>query len=173
MYEQYASPYTKESRFAGWSMTKTVTSALVGIRAGQGKASIDDKGAAIAPEWGHDANDTRAELSVSTLLRMSSGLEFAEVYSKLSVTDVAAMLFQHHDSGEYAAASRQAHPADTHWAYSSGTTNLLSRYLRSTFANDGGDEAYWQFPYRALFAPLGMYSAVMEVRPLRRCRLRC
>ena len=44
-------------------------------------------------------------------------------------------------------------------AYSSGTSNLLARLLRSTFATD---EEYWAFPRQALYEPLGMDSALME-----------
>ena len=45
------------------------------------------------------------------------------------------------------------------WSYSSGTTNILSRILRHAI-ND--DQDYWAFPTRALFAPLGMTTAVLE-----------
>ena len=90
------------------------------------------------------------------------------MYSKFSVTDVAAMLFKHNDAGAFAAASKHEHPIDTRWAYSSGTTNLLSRYLRNTFKDNGGDAAYWTFPYQHLFSKVGMNSMVLEVR--QQCR---
>lgn len=89
---------------------------------------------------------------------------YAQVYSKFTVTDVAAMLFQQNNAAAFAAASKHDHPIDTRWAYSSGTTNILSRYLRNTFSEAGGDAAYWRFPYQHLFSKVGMYSMILEVR---------
>ena len=46
------------------------------------------------------------------------------------------------------------------WSYSSGTTNMLSRYLRSQFSSD---EEYWKFPHEKLFQPIGMNNAIIEL----------
>ncbi len=40
--ERYAPGFTKDTPLIGWSMTKSVTSALVGILVGQGQLSIDE-----------------------------------------------------------------------------------------------------------------------------------
>ncbi|NJD05051.1 MAG: serine hydrolase, partial [Methylococcaceae bacterium] len=49
-------------------------------------------------------------------------------------------------------------PPGSHWYYASGTSNILSRLIRSTV----GDDRYRDLPRTALFAPLGMGGAVME-----------
>jgi CubicO group peptidase (beta-lactamase class C family) len=66
------------------------------------------------------------------------------------------MLFLESDMGAFAARQPLAVTPDTAWNYSSGSINIVSRVIRKSF---GGDEAYWAFPYRALFTPLGMASA--------------
>ncbi|MEZ6188083.1 MAG: serine hydrolase [Planctomycetota bacterium] len=52
-----------------------------------------------------------------------------------------------------------AHPPGTHWSYSSGTTNVICRALRQVL----GDAAYYRLPHDALFEPLGMRSALIEL----------
>ena len=47
--ERYLGGYDEHTRFHGWSMTKSVTSALVGILAGNGK--VDIKAPVNFPEW--------------------------------------------------------------------------------------------------------------------------
>lgn len=78
-------------------MTKSLTSALIGVRVGQGAASLDDAGSAVAPEWpspddATNGADTRSSITVRSLLQMSSGLAFAEVCGGVqSETSVGAV----------------------------------------------------------------------------------
>jgi CubicO group peptidase (beta-lactamase class C family) len=97
------------------------------------------------------------------LLRMSSGLEFEEVYGPLS--DATAMLFERHSSAHVAMAKPLAVAPDTVWSYSSGTSNVLAWIVRETVEREGGWSAYASFPRRVLFDPIGMSSAVMEPDP--------
>jgi hypothetical protein len=53
--------------------------------------------------------------------------------------------------------SLEAEPG-SRWQYSSGTTNILSGFLRQTL----GDQAYHRFPREALFKPLGMDRTIIE-----------
>ncbi|GAB4417425.1 MAG: serine hydrolase [Bacteroidia bacterium] len=150
--ERYAPGFDQNTRHAGWSMTKSVTSALVGILVRQGR--LDIMAPAPVPEWRDDA---RSAITIDHLLRMSSGLDFNEFY--FGRTDATNMLFLTGDAGGYAVQSPLAHEPGTHWSYSSGTSNILSRIVRQQF-DDHAD--YLRFPYDSLFLPLGMYSAVME-----------
>src|SRR5262249_35441587 len=70
----------------GWSMTKTVNAALVGMAIKDGKLSLDQKG--LFRQW---AEDARANISVADLMAMSSGLEFNE--DEGLVNDAARMEF--------------------------------------------------------------------------------
>jgi CubicO group peptidase (beta-lactamase class C family) len=155
--EHYAPGFDAQMPLLGWSMTKSVTSALIGILAGRGQIDVD---APISfPEWA-GPDDPRAALTWDDLLRMSSGLAFNEDYGLR--TDVTVMLFDRHDGSAVPLERELAAPVDTVWAYSSGTTNLLQRRIRAVFDDDA---AYHRFPYEALFGPIGMASAVMETDP--------
>jgi CubicO group peptidase (beta-lactamase class C family) len=166
--ERYGGEFDRDTPQLAWSMTKTMLAALVGIRLesghfgditldGDDDAPATTKnafGARHVPEWpAHDA----AGRSLADMLRMSAGVDFADAYHVTG--GVVEMLFDANSTAGYAA--RKPLVAKPHWAYSSGVTNMMSRALRDTF--DGNDEAYWRFARDALFEPLGMSSAVMEL----------
>jgi CubicO group peptidase (beta-lactamase class C family) len=151
--ERYAPGISSKTPLPGWSMTKSVLGALVGILVGDDRLSLDDR--ELVPEW--RAPDPRAEIELEDLLRMRSGLKFSEVYSDLS-SDVVKMLFGSPDTAAYAASQPLISPRGTTWNYSSGTTNILSSIVRRVV----GDSEYLGWPRRALFDPIGMSSAVME-----------
>ncbi len=152
--ERYAEGFGPETRLPGWSMTKSVLHALVGIAVRDGRLAVDDK--AAGPRW-RTEGDARAAITIDTMLRMSSGLAFNE-YGTLPPSDLVRMLFASPDAAGYAAELPLAHRPDTVWAYASGTSNILSRVLRRAY----GDEAYYALPYRELFSKVGMRRAIIE-----------
>jgi hypothetical protein len=89
---------------------------------------------------------------------MSSGLHFDEGMTSAS-TDVMRMLFRVTNTAAYAARLPLEAKPGTRWKYSSGTTNILARAIRSAIRND---REYLAFPRRALFDAIGMHSAVIE-----------
>lgn len=153
--ERYAPGFTKDTPILGWSMTKTMINALVGILVKEGHLAVD-RPVPIA-EWRH-AGDPRHAITLDQLLRMSSGLRFDESAWN-PVSDVTFMLLGTPDAGLYAAQKNLAAAPGSVWQYSSGTTNIISRAIRSV-VND--DAAYTDFPRRALFNRLQMSSAVIE-----------
>ncbi len=156
--ERYAPGFDASTPQLGWSMTKSVTNALVGILVGRGKLAVDQR--AAVPEW-KGAADARGRIRLDDLMRMSSGLAFNETYG-LGPSDVGQDLFLAPDAGAYAAALPLSDSIGTRWSYSSGTTNIISRLVRHTI---GSDAAYLDFPRSALFEPLGMQTAVLEPDP--------
>jgi CubicO group peptidase (beta-lactamase class C family) len=140
-------------------MTKSLTNALCGILVRQGK--LDLTAPAAVPEWSR-AGDARQAITVDLLLRQSSGLLWNEVYESSPLnSNVIAMLYGrgHRDMAAFAAAQPLVHPPGAVWAYSSGTTLILQRILRSRI---GSDAEYHAFPRQALFDPIGMKSALIE-----------
>lgn len=151
--ERYAKGFSEATRFQGWSMTKSVLSALAGVLVREGRLSLEDR--ALMPGWRDP--DPRAAITVADLLRMRSGLAFSEEYANLT-SDVIEMLFNQADAAGYAASRALVASPGTTWSYSSGTTNILSAVVRRRVP----EADYWSWPRRALFEPLGMASAVME-----------
>ena len=144
--ERYAEGFNKDSRLMGWSMTKSITNALVGILVKDGKLDIE-KPAPVA-EW---RDDDRNKITLNQLLQASSGLEWSESYFD-PTGSFHQMFIKSDDKGGYAATEALAHEPGTFFQYSSGTTNIISKIIRQTV----GDDEYYKFPSEKLFYKIGM-----------------
>jgi CubicO group peptidase (beta-lactamase class C family) len=153
--ERYAAGLGPDTPLMGWSMTKSVMNALVGILVKEGRLSIH--GPVPIPEW-RRRDDPRRGITLDNLLRMSSGLRFDEGMSNPRA-DVMRMLLDVGDAAQYAINKELKDPPGSTWRYSSGTTNILARAMRNALRDDS---VYWDFPRRALFDRLGMPSAILE-----------
>jgi CubicO group peptidase (beta-lactamase class C family) len=150
--EAYGEGFAATTPLLGWSMTKSVNAALIGRLMQAGALSLEMKG--LFPEWRADA---RSEITLAQLLAMESGLAFNEGYG--DVADVTRMLFLEPDMTRFVLSlPLEANPGEK-FNYSSGTAMLLSRLWMGVL---GGRSQALSFPAKALFAPLGMASAVME-----------
>ncbi len=155
IYEKYGLGYQRNSRLIGWSMTKSVTNAMVGLLVHDKKLDIYKP--VPIKEW---QNDDRKAITINDLLHMSSGLDWKEDYATPS--DATQMLFRSVAAGDYALHSQRKHaPGEVH-VYSSGTSNIIQEIIRRQFPSL---EAYHQFPYQRLFDKIGMGSAVLEPDP--------
>ena len=156
--ERYAPGFDRNMPLLGWSMSKSITNALVGIMVKKGKLNLNEP--ASVPEWQKEG-DPRGKITLDQLLRMSSGLEFGEVYKPLY--DATRMLYGSSDFAAYAAAKPLSAPPDTKWSYSSGTANIISRIVRTE-----ADKSYrnsYTFMREELFDKIGMQSVVPEPDP--------
>ena len=153
--ERYWRDFSAAHTYPSWSEAKSITQALVGILVREGK--IDIHAPADVPEW-QAADDPRAAITLDMLLRMSSGLKFAEDYVDAGVSDVIEMLFGKgaEDVAAYAASQPLAQAPDTFWNYSSGTSNIVSRCAARAAGKTGDD--FRDFMFRELFDPIGMRS---------------
>ncbi len=150
--EKYDTGFNKNSRILGWSMTKSITSALFGVLQKQGKLNVSDP--APLSEW---QNDDRKKITINNLLQMNSGLEWVEDYS--TICDATKMLFQAEDMTKVQLEKPLVNHPDTHWNYSSGTSNLLSGILRRQFKTH---QEYLDFWYSGLIDRIGMNSMIVE-----------
>ena len=150
--ERYGDGFEADTPLLGWSMTKTVTAAIVGTLVREGRLSLDQDG--LFEGWD---GDERGAITVADLLAMSSALEFNEDYG--DVTDVTRMLYLEADMATFAADKPLVGPRGQVFNYSSGTSTMLARIWQDAF-DDPAEALAW--PRSALFAPLGMTSAVME-----------
>lgn len=149
--ERYAPGFDRNTPLAGWSMTKGIVNAFLGILVRQGKLDIHSP----APISGW-ADDDRRRITIAQLMHMNSGLRWWEFYAGPS--DATRMLFKEANMGEYAATSSQRHTPGQVFNYSSGTANILSLIIRKTI----DPREYYRWPYEQLFYRIGMYSAVLE-----------
>lgn len=149
--EKYGDGFSAKTLLIGWSMTKTITNAMVGVLVKQGKLNID--AAAPVDEW---KADERSKITLNNLMQASSGLAWEEIYAGPSTA--TNMLFRKRDAGAFAAQSKLEAQPNEKWYYSSGTTNIISRIVRQAI----GDEHYHQLPYQEIFHKIGAYSMVVE-----------
>lgn len=154
--ERYALGFDKDMPLIGWSMTKSLTNALVGILVREGKLDVDER--APVPEW-QAKDDPRRHVKLDHLMRMTSGLAFTEKYDDL-LTDTPYMLNGTPDAARFAAARRLEEDPGERFHYISGSPNIVCRVIREALGGSLAD--YFAFPRRELFDRIGMTSAVME-----------
>lgn len=150
--EKYESGFSKKSKILGWSMTKSITATMFGILQKQGKFDIYQP--APVAEW---KNDRRAKITTNDLLHMNSGLQWEENYETIS--DATKMLFLAKDMTSVQRHKPAIYAPNTHWNYSSGTSNLLSGILRGQFKTH---QEYLDFWYANLIDKIGMHSMFIE-----------
>lgn len=153
--EKYGKGFDKDTPMLGWSMAKSVTSMLTGVLVKKGM--IDIMTPVDLKEW-KKPGDSREEITLDMLLRMSSGLEFEEEYAPFK--DVVYMLYAEKSMADFAMAKPLAVPPDTEWNYSGGTTNIIARILRDKVGGTlASEKNYFNTHF---FDKLGMTSAVIE-----------
>jgi CubicO group peptidase (beta-lactamase class C family) len=150
--EKYAEGFDRNSILMGWSMTKSITNALVGILVKEGKLNVH--AAAPVQAW---QEDDRKNITLNHLLQATSGLEWSESYFNPGA-DFHNMFIHSDDKAAYAISRDPKHPPGSFFQYSGGTTNILSKIIRQSV----GEEQYHRFPYEALFSKIGMHHTWME-----------
>jgi len=150
--EKYAEGFDKNSKILGWSMTKSITSAVLGILEKQGRINVNQTN--LFPTW---KNDERSKISLNNLIQMNSGLEWNEDYNTMS--DVTKMLFLAKDMTSSQLKKPLVGEPNNSWNYSSGTSNLLSGFIRNQFKSH---QEYLDFWYSELIDKIGMNSMTIE-----------
>jgi len=154
--EAYGPGIDAQTPLLGWSMGKSLTAIMQGRMEALGLA--DSRAVPVFEQW---RGDERAQIALEDLLHMSSGLDFDETYAPGS--DATRMLFNAYSASDVAMASPAAFEPGAHFSYSSGTTNLIARWMHERL---GGDlQASLDFFRREVLQPLGMVDTVLEVDP--------
>lgn len=150
--EKYLDGYDHTSMFHGWSMSKSITGALAGILADEGKLALDEP--AGFAEW---QEDERKNITVRDIIQMSTGLDWYENY--FTISDATVMLMQNDDMLKSVLDNKTENEPGKFWNYSSGDANLLSGILRNKFSDE---KEYLDFIYTRLLHPLGMLNTNVE-----------
>jgi len=151
--ERYAAGIGINTQLPGFSMTKSVVNALMGLLTQKGL--VTPSMPAPIPEW-RGATDPRREIEVEHLMRMTTGLALDETNSGF---DPSNLMYLYDDMAGFAVKARMIAPPGTRWAYSSATTQILARIIRDAV---GGPEQTLALAWRELFNPLGMRDVTLE-----------
>ena len=151
--ERYAPGIGVDTQLSGFSMTKSMVNALIGVLTQQGLTSPSLP--APIPEW-RGSSDPRREIEVEHLMRMTSGLDLDETNSGF---DPSTRMYLYRNMSAFAVNTRMIAPIGTRFHYSSATTQILARIVRDL---TGGPEQSLAFAWRELFNPLGMRNVTLE-----------
>jgi len=159
--ERYADGFGVDTPVHGWSATKSVNNALLGILVRQGKLRMEDPAPVAA--W-QAPGDPRRAITPDHLLRMQSGLDLGDslTASVLSAWDTSArMAFNEPDMAGFAERAALVAPPGTKWSYANGNPAILARIVRDRAGGHAVDVL--RFARRELFGPLGIRGATLEV----------
>lgn len=156
VYERYADPTGADIPHLTWSVSKSVLATVLGVAYGEGTFKLDDPVARFYPPMA-----LHPGVRLRDLLHWASGLGWQEDYEYAPLnSSVVAMLYTRGrgDMARFAARHKGVLDPGGAYRYSSGDSMLLSAALRGMV----GDTAYADYPWTALFQPLGIDSAVWE-----------
>lgn len=153
--ERYAPGYRVDTPILGFSISKSVINALLGILVRQGK--LDVRAPAPIAAW-QDPGDPRRAVTVEHLMRMTSGLDLDETGSGFDPSN--QMFYVETDMAGYAERAKLKVQPGTRWYYSSAGVHLLARIVRDRAGGSG--DAVQRFAADELFHPLGMRHVTME-----------
>jgi CubicO group peptidase (beta-lactamase class C family) len=153
--ERYAPGYGIDTPMLGWSLTKSVTNALVGILVRQGRLALSVPAPVAA--W-RNPSDRRHPITIEQLMRMTSGLALDETNSGFDPS--SRMLFTEPDMAAVAEAASLAAPPGSRYHYSSPSTLILSRIVAD--AVGGRAEDVRRLAETELFGPLSMRDVTLE-----------
>lgn len=157
-YEYYDSLHGPHTPHVLWSISKTITASLLGISERDGRINLDDQLREFYPLENSDHNYDK--ITLKNLLYMDSGYIWNEGIKEVNLNPLVKMLFGqgHKDMASFALSRKIIKQGPTYqWNYSSGTSTITMGVLKKIYGSD--DE---QMPWRNLFNPLGMRSAVFE-----------
>jgi CubicO group peptidase (beta-lactamase class C family) len=156
IYERYAGPTTADTPHLTWSISKSLMATVLGVAYGEGRFKLQDPVARFYPPL-----KKHPDLTMADLLHWASGLDWQEDYEYAPLkSSVVAMLYTrgHTDMAAFTADHASYAAPGEAFRYSSGDSNLLSAALKTIV----GPERYADYPWTAVFEPLGIRHAVWE-----------
>lgn len=158
--ERYAKHFSIDKPHRLWSMTKSISSLLIGLRAHEGHLSLNDPLSKFFTEVQN--RPEKRTLTLKHLLTMTSGIDWQEIYEDNPFkSDVIKMLYlkENKDMANFVLSHPQRYRPGKYFYYSSGETNLLMGALKKSFSSL---QTYQNYPWKALFEPLNIKTAQWE-----------
>jgi CubicO group peptidase (beta-lactamase class C family) len=158
--ERFAEGFGIDTPLLGFSVTKSVISALAGVLVRRGMLSLDQPVPVAA--WSN-RDDPRHAITLDHLLRHTAGLALgSSLQASLGAAfePVNRMKFMERDMAAFAEKADIETAPGTAWNYHDGNYLILSRLIQNAV---GGKPAnVLRFAQAELFAPLGMRHVTIE-----------
>jgi CubicO group peptidase (beta-lactamase class C family) len=158
--ERYAENVGIDTPIYGFSATKSVISALIGVLVREGKLAHYSPAPVAA--W-RTQGDPRGAITVDQLLRHTAGLALGSSLSAslgAALEPVNRMKYLQDDKAAYAESIRLETAPGTAWNYHDGNTIILSHLIRDAVGGKSSDVL--RFARAELFGPLGMHNVTIE-----------
>jgi CubicO group peptidase (beta-lactamase class C family) len=160
IHERYDNGADMTTRTRTWSTAKSIAVTLIGMLVDDGRLSLDEPlGFEWEPKLPHPENDPRNAITLRHVLNMSSGLypvdSFGMEYatgSGLAYWAGASSIAGMRDRG-------LVRTPGTFWDYENYDTLLAVYAMKQAL---GSDEAYRQFPRKALLDKIGMRNTLVS-----------
>ena len=163
--EKYKDGIEMHTPLESWSMGKSLTATLMGLLIEEGVYELHQD--APVPEW-QNAGDPRAEIKISDILRMSSGIRFRapqdpDFDATQGYPDHLYVYTGGSNTFKYVANLPQQWAPNTVGRYRNCDPVLTNYLVRLGIEGQGID--YHAFPQRALFDKIGIRNMVIETDP--------
>ena len=144
--------FTRETKHDLRSISKSVTSALVGIALASGKIrSVDQKLMEFFPDYADKVPATTGRITIRDALTMSSGLQWDEVTPYTDPHNDEIVMDDSKDPIGYVLGRPSAAEPGTQWNYNGGGTEVLAAIVQRAVG-----EPIVDYARRVLFEPLGI-----------------
>ncbi len=157
VYEGYGRGFAAHHKHIAWSVSKSITQALLGVAVDRGDLHLDDSICDHLETVSGDACD----ITVRHLYELSSGLDWLEDYEDegYAHSSVLAMLYGqgYQDMPAFVASHPFAAAPGERYVYSTGEVTLLSSVIQAATQSDADT-----MPWTYLFDPIGMGDVTFE-----------
>lgn len=161
IHERYAPGFDVATRTRTWSTAKSIAVTLMGILADQGRLRLDEP---LDFEWRPRAaspeSDPRSAITLRHLLNMSSGLYPVDNGGLEYATGSGLAYWAGASSVRGALGRALIREPGTNWDYENYDTLLGVLAMKRAL---GDDQAYLEFPRRALLDRIGMRNTLLSV----------
>ena len=161
VHERYENGANVGTKTRTWSAAKSIAVTLIGMMVDRGGLSLDDPlGVQWLPRTRSSAQDARRNITLRNVLNMSSGLDTIDNAGNVDVTGSGLSYWAGRSSADGARSRRLQHDPGAHWDYENYDTLLGVLAMKNAI---GDQQAYLEFPRKALFDKIGMRNTVPGV----------
>lgn len=158
IHERYAPGIDRDTRTRTWSTAKSIAVTLIGILVDQGRMKRQQKlDFDWLPEVSDAEDDPRDRITLTNVLRMSSGLYPVDSFGMEYATGSGLAYWAGASSVEGALSRGLIREPGEFWDYENYDTLLAVYAMKQVLGDD-----YLTFPSKALLNPLGMHNTLLS-----------